>query len=87
MRFRLGGFGAALGADGRIYVFGGENVRDDPSFLTQIYDPKSDTWTKGPRLPVAVDGNAGAALGSRVYSLGGWTTGDGQVATAYFLHT
>ena len=68
--------GAALGADGRIYVIGGAVSYSDPigSRHVFVYDPKTDRWADGPRLrhgrfhhAVAVD------PGGKIYAVGGIT--------------
>lgn len=66
--------GAALGADGRIYVVGGAVSYSDPvgSRSVFVYDPTTDRWSEGPPLrrgrfhhAVAVD------PAGRVYAVGG----------------
>jgi len=66
--------GAALGADGRIYVVGGAVSYSHPRGERDVfvYDPRRDTWSRGPSLhqgrfhhAVAVDPNG------RIYALGG----------------
>ena len=44
--------GAALGADGRIYVIGGADQYSNPAPKAEvfIYDPKMNTWSEGPPL-------------------------------------
>ena len=44
--------GAALGADGRIYVVGGADQYSNPAPKAEvfIYDPKTDSWSEGPPL-------------------------------------
>jgi N-acetylneuraminic acid mutarotase len=86
MLARVIGFGAALGADGRIYVYGGRTPKGADSSVTQIYEPMTDTWIKGPPLPVATREAASAALGGKVYMIGGLTR-DGRVASVYALRT
>ncbi len=66
--------GAALGADGRIYVVGGYESYTG-SFAqkdVQIYDPKTDTWTMGPRLKTARGNHAVVATpDGKIYAIGG----------------
>lgn len=68
--------GAALGADGRIYVIGGAVSYSNPigSRRVFVYDPKTDRWAEGPRLrhrrfhhAVAVD------PAGKIYAVGGIT--------------
>jgi N-acetylneuraminic acid mutarotase len=60
------------GADGRIYVIGGNAALQDVGTV-QIYDPGSDTWTTGPTLakPRAVPA-AVAAPDGRLFVIGGF---------------
>jgi N-acetylneuraminic acid mutarotase len=67
--------GAALGADGRIYVVGGAKSYSDPVPLNvvEIYDPKRDTWNEGPPLKRPRRGHQVVALpDGRLYAIGGW---------------
>jgi N-acetylneuraminic acid mutarotase len=71
--------GAALGADGRIYVVGGAKSYASPASLSvvEIYDPMTDRWSEGPPLRyrrrshqvvVTPDG--------RIYAIGGFVAPD-----------
>jgi N-acetylneuraminic acid mutarotase len=71
--------GAALGADGRIYVVGGAKSYASPASLSvvEIYDPMTDRWSEGPPLRyrrrshqvvVTPDG--------RIYAIGGFVALD-----------
>jgi len=66
--------GAALGADGRIYVIGGSLKFGNPKPVdrVQVYDPRADSWSKGPSLNVPRHGHAvvGTPEG-RIYAIGG----------------
>ncbi len=66
--------GAALGGDGRIYVFGGRDGHADiVSPHLDIYDPDSESWSTGADMP---EGNllfATASSGDRIHVLGGST--------------
>ncbi len=35
--------------DGRIFITGGQNSSNDPLKTSELYDLKTDTWTKGPK--------------------------------------
>jgi N-acetylneuraminic acid mutarotase len=66
--------GAALGADGRIYVIGGAVSYSNPiaSRSVFVYDPKTDRWEEGPRLGQARFHHAVAVDPSgRIYAVGG----------------
>lgn len=72
--------GAALGADGRIYVVGGTYSYMDPLPVddVDIYDPRTDSWSRGrslqhPRRALAVVGTSDG----RIYAIGGHTIRSG----------
>jgi hypothetical protein len=65
---------AAVVANERIHVFGGERMASDEVFADHwIYDPDADAWSAGERLPVPRRGQAAAALGGEIFLLGGST--------------
>jgi N-acetylneuraminic acid mutarotase len=71
------GHAAACGPGGRIYVFGGavgpnEAVADKLLDTTEMYDPKTDTWSEKTPLPEPIISHA-AVLGAdgRIYIVGG----------------
>jgi N-acetylneuraminic acid mutarotase len=67
--------GAALGADGRIYVVGGAHSYSNskPLSVVEIYDPAADTWSKGPPLAHPRRGHQVVATPEgRIYAIGGW---------------
>jgi N-acetylneuraminic acid mutarotase len=68
----LASMAATVGNDGHIYVFGGEDVNDDPVATVEAYDPGTNIWTTLPGMPVARD-RPSAATGpdGRIYVLGG----------------
>jgi hypothetical protein len=64
---------ASAVVDNKIYVIGGSGVN-----LTQIYDPKTNTWNYGTPIPSDLYGSSGAATTGimapkRIYVLGGGT--------------
>jgi N-acetylneuraminic acid mutarotase len=63
---------AAAEVSGQIYAVGGM-VGETGRFLStaQLFDPRANSWSGLPRLPEAVRAGAGAALGDRVYVIGG----------------
>ena len=71
---------ATVGSDGRIYVLGGSRepvvgaVNGDRT--VEIFDPATNVWSAGPRLPAPRVGLA-AATGAdgRIYAIGGATNG------------
>ncbi len=58
-----------------IYVMGGGFKKPDGTFnfltTVEIYDPKSDTWEKGPDLLMRHDAPASTVLNERIYLFGG----------------
>jgi N-acetylneuraminic acid mutarotase len=68
------GMGAALGADGRIYVVGGAVSYSSPRAEDDVfvYDPASDRWSRGPRLRTARYHHAVTVTpDGRIYAIGG----------------
>jgi len=66
--------GAALGADGRIYVVGGTPRFSNPKPVArvQVYDPRTNTWSRGPSLRTRRQGHAVVATPEgRIYAIGG----------------
>jgi N-acetylneuraminic acid mutarotase len=67
------GAGSAI-VDGRISVLGGEGWLDDFGgvFRThEVYDPKSNTWSRAARMMTPRHGFAIAAVGRRIYAVSG----------------
>ncbi|MEL7189047.1 MAG: kelch repeat-containing protein [Pseudomonadota bacterium] len=71
--FELGGHGAAV-VDGRLHVFGGESL-DSGTVLADHYSLNLADWDEGwreePKVPQPRHGFATAAVGARIYILGG----------------
>jgi N-acetylneuraminic acid mutarotase len=57
--------------DGKIWVLGGYPPGRLPSDLVQIYDPVTSRWSLGPRLPQPIHHTHVAAVGGKIYLLGG----------------
>lgn len=65
--------------DGKIYIIGGADRLDQWSTeynVVQIFDPKTNNWTKGTSMPIGVIGAAaiattGAEVPKRIYVVGG----------------
>jgi N-acetylneuraminic acid mutarotase len=77
-----------MGPDGRIYVVGGSDGSDLTTAL-EIYDPATNRWTTGARLPTAREFLAVARGGDgRIYAIGG-LAGESvlNVVEAYSLKT
>jgi len=64
--------GVATGPDGRIYVVGGVNERDDALNTVQVYNPATNTWRTVAPMPTPL-GTLAAATGpdGRIYAIGG----------------
>ena len=71
------GAAAAMGADGRIYVFGGWNDTVGTINNTQIYDPKTDAWSSGTAVSERVcEAKAATSAQGLIYVIGGQTPAD-----------
>jgi N-acetylneuraminic acid mutarotase len=63
--------------DDKLYILGGSGDQDRGVLdLTQIYDPKTDTWNKGASMPYLTSRPAAGATTSllapkRIYVIGG----------------
>jgi N-acetylneuraminic acid mutarotase len=71
--------GAALGADGRIYVIGGAKSFSDPAPLSivEIYDPVSDRWSEGPSMRYGRRSHqVVVSPEGRIYAIGGFVAPD-----------
>ncbi len=71
----------AVAADGKLYLFGG--YWGDPGWTptkrADAYDPRSDTWSTLPELPVGMSHAAVVAGGNTLYLAGGYPAeGDGS---------
>jgi len=70
---------------GKIYVAGGE-IYDSHVFATiravEGYDPSANTWTILPTMPTARHGVNVAAIGNRLYVIGGHIASDGAAGEA-----
>ncbi len=67
------GFSGALGADGRIWLSGGDAYAGGPaSPKVFVYDPERDAWEEGPEMMLPRAGHAMAATpDGRLYAIGG----------------
>lgn len=61
---------AATSADGKIYIFGGEGIKESLATVEK-YDPLIDTWTKEPSMPSERIGLEAVAVGNKIYAIGG----------------
>ncbi len=59
--------------DGKVVVVAGLLRDDTPSAQVDFYDPGSDRWSPGPRLPQPLHHTAAGVLGDRLYVVGGYT--------------
>lgn len=63
---------AAGASDGqRIYVIGGSNAGGKTNF-NQIYNPATNTWSRGANLPIRVDFAQAAALSDGIHLVSGF---------------
>ena len=69
INFRLGVVG------GKVYLFGGTtgfgDGHEERMDRVDIYDPATDTWMKGPKMPTRRDPMAVAVASDRLYVIGG----------------
>ncbi|WP_428266204.1 hypothetical protein [Haliangium sp.] len=61
---------AVVAAGGRLLAIGGMTADGEMSRRVDIYDPATDTWTRGPDYPQPGFGIAAAAVGDEVYASG-----------------
>jgi hypothetical protein len=59
--------------DGKVVVVAGLLRDDTPSAQVDFYDPASDRWSPGPRLPQPLHHTGVGVLGERLYVVGGYT--------------
>jgi hypothetical protein len=73
MRTPRGGIASARLRDGRIVVFGGENLGPGGTTIAEveIYDPRRRRWRSLPDLRTPRHGLGGASLGNRIYAIEG----------------
>ena len=88
MRTARGGIASARLRDGRIVVFGGEDLAPGGTTIgsVELFDPRTRRWTSLPGIRTPRHGLGGAALGNRVFALeGGVTPGFAVSPTIEFL--
>src|SRR5256714_2128535 len=56
--------------NGKVYVVGGYDADAHSTATVQVYNPTTDTWTLAQALPIAVNHNASAVAGGKIYSFG-----------------
>lgn len=66
---------AVVAHAGKIYVLGGMDKKGGPTKEVQVYDPKSDFWSKGPNLA-----GKGRMAG---FGAAGWSVGGKLIASTY----
>jgi hypothetical protein len=76
MRTARGGIASARLRDGRIVVFGGENLGPGGTTIAEVelYDPRRRRWRSLPDLRTPRHGLGGVSLGNRVYAIQGGPT-------------
>lgn len=77
-----GGHDAAVLGDGRVLVVGGWWGPGRYRASTEIFDPASGRFTRGPELPVAADGLAATALADGSVLIAGGQTRPGMASAA-----
>lgn len=73
LRTARGGIGSARLRDGRIVVFGGENLGPGGTTIREVelFDPRARRWRSLPPMRTPRHGLGAAALGNRVYAIQG----------------
>lgn len=76
MRTPRGGIASVRLRDGRIVVFGGEELGPGSSTIrpVELFDPRTRRWSRLPDMRTPRHGLGGAALGRRVFALEGGTS-------------
>lgn len=64
-------YGAHVAAEGHIYRFCGGGYTA-PNNLAHRYDPANDSWAALPVFPAATHGIKGAAIGNKIFLVGGY---------------
>ena len=62
---------AVVAAEGKLYVFGGRYDQDKNLSVVEIYDPQTDSWTRGPDMLTPASGLTAAYLDGRIHVTGG----------------
>jgi N-acetylneuraminic acid mutarotase len=70
MLTKRSGFTASTGADGCIYVFGGQGLNSDLDSVER-YNPRTDNWTYDKSMPTRRLGLESVSYDDRIYVLGG----------------
>ena len=73
----------AVGAvDGKIYIIGGSTGwgGEDERRMDRvdIYDPATDTWEEGPKMPTRRDAYLGGVVNNHIYVIGGYGPPEGR---------
>jgi Kelch motif len=72
LRTPRGGIASARLRDGRIVVFGGENLTPGGTAIAaELFNPRTRAWRSLPSMRTPRHGLGGAALGERVYAIEG----------------
>src|SRR2546429_9830104 len=53
--------------NGKVYVVGGYDADAHSTATVQVYNPTTDTWTLAQALPIAVNHNAAAVAGGKIF--------------------
>lgn len=68
-----GAFAAVGNSNGKIYVFSGSSDTYSVQAL-DVFDPIANSWATGPNVPTARHSPGVAAMGGKVYVIGGYTS-------------
>ena len=70
------------GAGGLIYAIGGRGSTGAVVASVEVYDPRTNRWTKAADMPIPRFGLAAVAVGSTIYAIGGWESANAAGITA-----
>jgi len=77
---------AAVGANGKLYAFGGApNAFAGAKSSAAVYDPVTQNWTMLPAMPTARTGATANAIGGKIYVAGGVDSTGASVASVDVL--
>ena len=62
---------AVVAAEGKLFVIGGRYNQDHNVPTLEIYDPQTDSWTRGPDMPTPASGLTAAYMDGRIHVTGG----------------
>ena len=79
---------AERASNGKIYVIGGYNCCTPSEYQSavEVFNTSTRTWNTAPAMPTARTQLAGAAVGKKLFAIGG-DNYSGELGTVQILHT